>query len=481
MDIIILRDQESARKFLLQGLWFQRAVHPSALTAANALRWALVIADAGHPLPPIGFVADIGHAALGLDRDAKARKEDVAIPGLDPRLARVYEDHVLGKIYADHFFERASDALKRIEPEKRGIGLAYIIKQIRERGGIRGVEFSPGIIRGLLETKADELLGRGFDMLNRDGPMPLIIELYKEIIAAAQRMADVLAEEDVKALEQKTALQSMGEYVAHRQVLQMAARLEEGLPKHKVKPLFGRREVPTRILDEDSYPVGGFSSISTRGGIESLLQSQLAYMEKEKERRPDLFDVKFLRDELYYYSRDENQFLRQRRSFLFVLAPDLVQARFKDAELPCQRIVLALALLLATVRKLSEWLSSDALRFEFLFVSDGEKRTLEEESKLLTLLFREEIENKTVAVEPLPLPELQARIQQHAVRSMCQCLVLSVHGLEVHSDEAVVSEFSIDGPVPKLHIGHDSSVNLEGEELIEIWTQTLIRLLQAWI
>jgi hypothetical protein len=294
-------------------------------------------------------------------------------------------------------------------------------------------------------------------------------------------MADVLAEEDVKALEQKTALQSMGEYVAHRQVLQMAARLEEGLPKHKVNPLFGRREVPTRILDEDAYPVGGFSSISTRGGIESLLQSQLAYMEKEKERRPDLFDLKYLRDELYYYSRDENQFLRQRRSFLFVLAPDLVHARFKDAELPCQRIVLALAMLLAAVRKLSEWLSSDSLRFEFLFVAEGEKRALEEESKLLALLFREEIESKTVAVEHLPLAEIPPRIRQLAARSTCHCLALSAHGMEVHSNEAVVGEFVIDGPLPSLKIGPTSSAHLEGEELMEIWTQTLIRLLQAWI
>ena len=28
-----------------------------------------------------------------------------------------------------------------------------------------------------------------------------------------------------------------------------------------------RHDVPTRILDEDTYPVGGFSSISTRGRL----------------------------------------------------------------------------------------------------------------------------------------------------------------------------------------------------------------------
>ena len=87
-------------------------------------------------------------------------------------------------------------------------------------------------------------------------------------------------------------------------------------------------------------------------------------MERDPESRPDLFDVKFLRDELYYYSRDENQFLRRRRAFLFCLYPDLVKARFKDPDLPAQRIVLILGLLLTAVKKLSEWLSTDALKFE---------------------------------------------------------------------------------------------------------------------
>src|SRR4051795_2411852 len=174
-------------------------------------------------------------------------------------------------------------------------------------------------------------------------------------------MAEVLALEDVIALEQKTALLTMGEYVAHRQVVQIANRLEEGLPRHKPRPQSGRREVPTRVLDEDTYPVGGFASISTRGTVESLLHSQLAFMEPATEPRPDLFDVKFVRDELLYYSRDENQFLRRRRSFVFALLPDLTRARFKDVELPCQRIVLVLALLLTGVRKLTEWLTADAL------------------------------------------------------------------------------------------------------------------------
>ena len=133
------------------------------------------------------------------------------------------------------------------------------------------------------------------------------------------------------------------------------------------------------MLDEDQYPVGGYTSISTRGSIESLLHSQLAYMEDES---PDLFDMKFVRDELFYYSRDENQFLRRRRAFVFVLFPDLLAARFKDPELPHQRIVMLQSAILALVRRLTEWLSTDAIRFEVLFVQDGEKKPLAEEATL---------------------------------------------------------------------------------------------------
>ena len=99
-------------------------------------------------------------------------------------------------------------------------------------------------------------------------------------------------------------------------------------------------------------------------------------------KRPDLFDIKFVRDELFYYSRDENQFLRRRRAFVFVLFPDLIAARFKDPELPHQRIVMLQSAILALVRRLTEWLSTDAIRFEVLFVQDGEKKPLAGEATL---------------------------------------------------------------------------------------------------
>src|SRR4051794_2490826 len=480
MNVVILRDPDEAQRFLLQGLWLQRAVPPTAATVRHVLEWALEVAAGGQPLPPVGVVADLGHAAFGADRDTRAPREPVAIPGLPPALMRTYEDHVLGKVYADWSFERASDAMRRFQGRDRARGLAYVVKQFRDRAGYGGVELSSGILRTLLEAQPDDLLRRGWESLAADGPLPLLIDLYESLIAAARRMAEVLGLEDVVALEQRTALADMGQYVAHRQVLQVANRLESGLPRHKVKPLAGRQEVPTRVLDEDTYPVGGFSSISTKGTVESLLHSQLAYMEREAELRPDLFDVKYLRDELYYYSRDENQFLRRRRAFVFCLFPDLVRARFKDPDLPAQRIVLALGLLLTAVKKLSEWLSTDALKFEFLLVQDREAKPLAQEGALLEMLFREQIDNGTVEVrhfaEP-PGPYADRRAQ----RCLCHVLAVSTGRPEVRTGVAVTSNLTIAGPRPAVRIGHADPTELTADDAVESWTATLERLLAVWV
>src|SRR5262249_25846458 len=134
---------------------------------------------------------------------------------------------------------------------------------------------------------------------------------------------------------------------------------------------------------------------------ESLLHSQLAYIEDKD--RPDLFDIKYLRDELLYYSRDENQFLRRRRTFVLAFFPDLIERiRFKDAELPWQRGILLLAVLFVAVRKLTEWLSTDSLVFDVVFlIPEGQPRVFaqEREFELLTKLLREQVANGTVVFD----------------------------------------------------------------------------------
>jgi hypothetical protein len=292
----------------------------------------------------------------------------------------------------------------------------------------------------------------------------------------------MLSPTDLFEVKHGYALQPEGERLARRQVLHAAEMLERLLPRHRVRPLDRRREVPTRILDEDTYPVGGFTSLSTRGSPESLLHSQLAYMETDD--RPDLFDIKFLRDELLYYARDENQFLRRRRTFVFALYPDLVNARFKDAALPYQRGVMLLALLVSIVHKLSEWLSTEALQFQVLLVHEGsETQTLPlaAEAQLLRTLLPEPITNGILHMQRVPPDRVGPLCAHWARKSMVHCLVIAVEPRVVRATDTVVSRLKVAGPCPALSDGEETPAQVEAEDATESWGQALQQVLARWV
>jgi len=140
-----------------------------------------------------------------------------------------------------------------------------------------------------------------------------------------------------------------------------------------------------------------------------------------------------------------------------------------------------MALLVAAVRRLADWLGHDALRFEFLFVQAEKVRPLEEEAKLLTLIFRELIENKTAFIEHIPLAEVEKRVKEHGRKSLCQCLVIGVKLEEIRVEEAAITGMRIDGPEPVIRIGGDDYGLLEGDDAFEKWSAALLHLLQMWI
>ncbi len=484
MDIVELRHPDAARAYLLQGLWLQQSVRPAAATVKPVLEWAMEIAASGQPLPPVGLVADLGHVAFGLD-GGRSTRHPVEVPGWPSTLARSYEDHFLGKVYADWTFERASDALRRYTGRDQAKGLAYVVRQVRERAGLGGVELSPPVIQALAGFPAEEILAQGYELLSRDGPLPLLVKQYEQTVSAARRLAELLGPEDVIALEQRTALADMGQYVAHRQILTVTARLEARLPPRPVRPMVGRKEVPTRVLDEDQYPVGGYTSISTKGSVESLLHSQLAFMEEEQ---PDLFDMKFVRDELFYYSRDENQFLRRRRTFAFVLDPSLTAARFKDFDLPAQRVVMTLSLILTLVRRLTDWLSVDALRFDLVFLAaaDGTPSPLGHERELLELLLQEPMARGAVGVRLLPdATAAAAYLDDEARTSQVHALDFTTGPPRLNVESAVVSTLSVTGPRPELSVprahGPTQPVPIDADDAFEHWAQVTLRLLELWV
>jgi hypothetical protein len=203
-------------------------------------------------------------------------------------------------------------------------------------------------------------------------------------------------------------------------------------------------------------------------------------MEPAATERPDLFDIKFVRDELLYYSRDENQFLRRRRGYVIILQPELIQARFKDPDLPAQRIVLTLAVLVVVVRKLTEWLSAESLAFDFVFVADGDNQPLAQEESLLSMVFREAMANGTVRKSRAANPtEADQYMTERARRGLCYALVVGNADPPSTAGAVELTRLIVDGPRPEL-IGRDVPAAPDFDDAAAAWEHTLETLLAAW-
>lgn len=449
MTTVQLRDSDAARRYLTQGLWLQRLSPTNPDTIRAPLNCALCLAATDHSVPPTGFIADVIRLVMN-ERSAPGTRTPV-VNDLSPEKVRAYEDYVLGKLYADATFERASVAASRYPADDRIKAIAWMIARICERTGFSGVLLSPAVARNLQGLSPEELVTQGAQSLQAQGLMPLLNDGYEELISRVRSTGQVLSAEDLFELEKGTALIEFGQRLALRQVLRIAETIEASLPLRVPRASSRARNVPTHIMEEDMYPVGGFTSISTRGSIESLLHSQLAFMEKEESRRPDLFEIKFLRSELLYYSRDENQFLRRRRVIQMVLFPDLTECRIKDDAHACQRLIMLLGLQIALTRKLIAWLSNDALIIEYLFVKDGAKSPLEQEKELLTLILEEQIQNGTVIVTEATQSQIPALAEEHARRSTTHSLMFAWKPPEpIHFQQAMPVRISLRHALPAM-------------------------------
>jgi hypothetical protein len=402
-----LRDADAAGRWMAAGVCLMRVGSTGPNDVSALTRQMLAAVNEAGALPPVGVLGDIGKLVSGASLDFSA-----PLPPTRPEIAqavRAYEDQFLGRLAQDPRIDAIADAVARLPRTMRDDAIALLASRILERIAFEGaVSMSPGVARRVTEAPVDQLLESGYAALREaSGIQDLLAEGYRSLVHRARRTGALLSEADVFVLENLTILSSLTQRLAIEQIVEVAGELLGRLPK-RMKPKASRRagRVPTNIEDEDRYPIGGFSAISTQGSLENLVTSELIYMDRDPEE-VDLFDMRYVEGELLYYTRDESVFVRSRRVVTFVFEPELARARFKDHGMRWQRIVAAMGLLSAAVQKLSDWLAEEALFFRVLFVRERGDASLEPEMRLCRLLLREWIDEKEVAeVEPIDATEL---------------------------------------------------------------------------
>jgi hypothetical protein len=439
------------------------------------------LAGQGHAIPPLGFVVDVIHLTRGFFPEPTHAHHPPELP-VDHTLIRQYDDYVIGKMLADHSFERSTDALARYQGRDLLRGQAFVIQQMLQRCEYRGVHVSPAIFKSLIRQTPNELKLLVQELVAERAVSAELLDDYRQLIGVIRQVGNLLGGEDIFELEHGTAIAEFGQRLALRQVLQTSETFSGSSAQQILKPQKRREQVATRIRDEDYYPVGGFTSISTRGTIESLLHSQLAFMELDDADRPDLFDIKFLRDELLYYARDENQFFRRRKTILFVFYPQLIETRIKDAQLPYQRMIVLLGMLHAAVGQLSQWLSNDALAFHFLFVDHAGQVSLQDERMLCETLLREQIANGTVFVDAIAYTDVASRADQFAVVSETHLLALLAADRSLECKYADVAKLIVSSALPELHFFDEQCAEPDNSEsALDSWKLQFRELLASWL
>ncbi|MGB0595512.1 MAG: hypothetical protein ACPGLY_02290 [Rubripirellula sp.] len=417
-----IRDPVMARSHLLRGLLVSRIAPMTSGRSTQALRWAKELAGQGGALPPLGVIADIG-GMLTSHRDVAFAPGLPVVSGLEHTLTRRYEDYVLGKFAADQAWLRAADSLLSYQGRERDQAVAYFIIRLLERVQFAGTQLSPAVIDRLLKMPAVEVLQDAWDSVEQMGLSSLIVDQLDHLVNAIQRAGDVVGSEDLFELESGTAVAPLGQRIAIRQVLQTADLLRSEIPPLRPRVNGHQSSVATHLQQDDQYPIGGFHSITNRGTFESLVRSELAYMDDSE--RPDLFDIKYARHELLYYSRDESLFLRRRMAFAFVLNCDLKTARVKDDQLPVQRLVLLLACLCVVVQQLTDWLGKDSLCFEFIWCSEADSDPLKPERQMIEVILREQIRRGNVVQRTLGVDQWQERVEELGRTRFCQAMLVS--------------------------------------------------------
>jgi hypothetical protein len=151
--------------------------------------------------------------------------------------------------------------------------------------------------------------------------------------------------------------------------------------------------------------------------------------------------------------------------------------------LPYQRGVMLLALIVTVVRKLLEWLSTEALQFHLLFVGEGSETqpfTLAAEWELLRTLLPEPITNGILHLDRVRLDRIAPLCAQLARRSMVHCLVAAVEPPTLRAVDTVVSRLKVAGGFPAMGEGDDAPILVKAEDATDSWARALQQLLARW-
>jgi hypothetical protein len=140
-----------------------------------------------------------------------------------------------------------------------------------------------------------------------------------------------------------------------------------------------------------------------------------------------------------------------------------------------------MAFIVVVIRKLVEWLSTDALIFRLVFLGKQDGHPLDPERELLEGLLRELVTNETVRVSFEPWEKMPDRCREWSRRSLVHALVLGEDPVRLEAEDTHAARLRIDGPKPALDDEYSELEEVEADDAFESWARALEEVLTRWV
>lgn len=393
---------------------------PNILEQAQA--WYVYVVGQGYENLPLSLVMDLGlllsaKKALPLrspseyetwsesERVIRLRYENELICRL-PMLPQINELIELGRIGAlpDAQIHRALVLLCKVFTKYYPKNYRIRLSQLRSTNFkhlLANTDFHEGVIK---YTQSEDLTQIGSQsVVDQGSAKTQHYENLTEFLAQLSQNVKwntLLSEADLFELRHWSRLHSEELRLGCRQLIELSHDLGH-VSDSDIILIPESASAMAKYSDDTIYPTGGISGLTTSGAWENLVLSELIYIDDTQPNEIDLFDVRFVENELLFYLRDDGQVSTRRRLVDFIIDLPLL---FKQKTLgyAYQFSIISQGLIYAVINDLIALFNHDALKFRVSIITrDLPTETFVSELKLLQMLLLEEEQRELVSFQVL--------------------------------------------------------------------------------
>lgn len=297
----------TSEEFIFLSYHCRRFQNPGIDTWQLSLEVAVAVAREQPYVPPLGWLADA--TCLLAPSDPQTLPDDSAGRLLPDGLRRAYEDLFYERMIGDENVRWAFRSAASYPPPERIRATAYLLQTLQQKLAYAGPSLSPSGLRRLIRAARPEDAVNWSTTQARATVMHQLVTSYHSLVNSLRSSGRLVGRRVIDELHAGIASASFAQRLLISRAVRRSQQLVEQLDRQSLAAKQNRsRPSPAADItmqDSSQLTSGGYQSIGTRGRIESMLHSELAYMSADTDQRPDLFDVRFIRGETLYFERDD--------------------------------------------------------------------------------------------------------------------------------------------------------------------------------